>query len=263
MLPRIGISRASKVLALSNQLELGIYDSRSAHGLSDLVDRNGCHIVAIPPGRVIRGDSKTKAGYCRTFEKYIWVLRFLRKLASEVSTWRGPLQRIADLEMAFFMRSRSGALGSTACSETAPEHLRSSAERNEEDAYWTLGPGRKSRAFTAIVDATEVTIFTGEKGTALTIKEQDIKDCLSHFGTDWFPLSNSKTADKRDPRGLGEYFAKRFGSSSSVFASHFAALWVHQLLLEKKCQNGAWWFRVLKPSRHSVWERHQPIELRH
>ena len=33
-LPRIGISRASKILALSDQLEFGIYDSRSAHGLS-------------------------------------------------------------------------------------------------------------------------------------------------------------------------------------------------------------------------------------
>jgi hypothetical protein len=35
--PRIGISRISKVLALSDQHELGIYDSRSAHGLSDLM----------------------------------------------------------------------------------------------------------------------------------------------------------------------------------------------------------------------------------
>ena len=58
-LPGIGISRASKILALANQREFGIYDSRSAHGMSDLCDASR-RLIAIPPGRVIRGDHKTK-----------------------------------------------------------------------------------------------------------------------------------------------------------------------------------------------------------
>ena len=240
-LPRIGISRASKILALSDQREFGIYDSRSAHGLSDLVDRAARRIIVIPPGRVITGDPRTKDGYCRAFEKYIWVLRYFRNLALQDSSLGPAFSRVADLEMAFFMRSRSGELDLAARNRTVPEHLRSMAEHNEEDAYWTLGPGMKSKQFFAIVDASAVTVFTGEK-SALTLNAQDIKVCLSHFGLDPFPLSNSKTAEKRDPRGLGEYFARNFGSS--VFASHFAALWVHHGFLEATLKKGAWWLQV-------------------
>ena len=80
-LPGIGISRASKVLALSNQDELGIYDSRSAHGLSDLCDAGGCPIIAIPPGRVIRGHAKSPNGFCAAFQEYTCVLRYLRDRA--------------------------------------------------------------------------------------------------------------------------------------------------------------------------------------
>jgi len=81
---------------------------------------------------------------------------------------------------------------------------------------------------------------------ALILNAQDVQVCLSHFGLDRFPLSNSKTAEEHDPRGLGEYFARNFGSS--VFASHFAALWVHQGLLEVTRKKGAWWFRFARSS---------------
>jgi hypothetical protein len=67
-----------------------------------------------------------------------------------------------------------------------------------------------------------VTILTGEKKTPMTLKAKDPGDCFWHFEREKFPLSNSKTAENRDPWGLGEYFFRHFGSS--VFESHFAAL---------------------------------------
>jgi hypothetical protein len=241
-LPRVGISRASKILALSDQCELGIYDSRSGHGLSDLVDHAGRRIIAIPPGRVITGDARTKDGYCRAFEEYTWVLRHFRTLAREDSSLGHVFSRVADLEMAFFVRSRNGHIGLPDRRLTVPEHLRRIAAHDEENAFWTLGPGRKSKKFWAISDSSAVTILTGWKKTPKTLSAEAIGACLAHFGRDPFPLSNSKTAKDREPQGLGEYFAQNFGSP--VFASHFAALWVHQELLEPSMRRGARWFQV-------------------
>lgn len=107
-LSKIGISRAAKVLALSDQNELGIYDSRSADGLSDLVDSAGRHIIPIPSGRIIAGDNKNTDEYCTAFERYVWVLRHFRRLAGYSDSLRGAFPRVADLEIALFMRSKSG-----------------------------------------------------------------------------------------------------------------------------------------------------------
>jgi hypothetical protein len=241
-LPGIGISRASKILALSDQSELGIYDSRSAHGISDLVDSAGRRIIAIPPGRVITGDGRTKDGYCIAFEEYTWVLRHLRMLARNDSSLGHVLLRVADLEMAYFMRSRTGEIASPDQHPTVPQHLRRISAHDEENLFWTLGPGGKSKPFWAIINSSSVTILTGENKTPKTLGTESIKECLAHFGRDPFPLSNSKTAEDRHPKGLGAYFAQYFGSS--VFASHFAALWVHQKILEPNFRLGAWWFRV-------------------
>jgi hypothetical protein len=247
-LPRIGISRASKVLALSDQFQFGIYDSRSAHGLSDLVDRSDHGIIVIPPGRVIRGDVRTKDEYCRAFERYTWTLRYFRDLARKDPSLGVSFSRLADLEIAFFARSRSGLVESTS-RPVVPDHLRELAERNEEDAYWTLGPGKKSTRFFAVISSEDVTVFTGAKGTPLALRAGEVEACLSHFSPNWFPLSNSKTAEDRCPNGLGEYFAKRFGSS--VFASHFAALWVHQGRLDATRRRGAWHLRVIPSDRQN------------
>lgn len=246
-LPQVGISRASKILALSDQREFGIYDSRSGHGLSDLVDRAGRRVVAIPPGRVIAGDPKTKEEYCFAFERYTWVLRHFRTLAREDSSLGPAFSRVADLEMALFVRSRSGQIELADRHGAVPQHLRTIAQHDEESAFWTLGPGRKSKQFWAISDGSAVTVLTGDKKTLKTLKAKEIDACLAHFGRDLFPLSNSKTAEDRDPRGLGEYFAQNFGSS--VFASHFAALWVHQGLLEASFRSRAWWFRIRRSGR--------------
>ena len=211
------------------------------------MDRAGHRIIAIPPGRVIAGDLKTSDAYCHAFESYIWTLRYLRGLAREDPSLGAAFSRVADLEIAFFMRSRSGLVDLSARNPMAPQHLRKLVEHNEEDAFWTLGPGKKSKQFFAIVDASEVTVLTGEKHTALTLKAHDIETCLLHFGLDPFPLSNSKTAEERDPRGLGAYFPRNFGSP--VYASHFAALWVHQGFLEATAENGAWYLRVARSGR--------------
>lgn len=240
-LPKIGISRASKVLALSDQNEFGIYDSRSAHGLSGLQQPDGRRLVLIPPGRVIAGDNKSKDEYCVAFQRYTWVLRYFRSLAAKDSSLHADFTRVADLEIAFFAKSRASPVEPDARSAKIPRHLETIAERDEESLFWTLGPGRKAKPFWALFHGSSVTVLTGAQKTPITLTIQQMDTCLKHFGREWFPLSNSKTPERRDPRGLGEYFARNFGSS--VFASHFASLWVHQGQLEADFR-GAWWFRV-------------------
>jgi len=94
-------------------------------------------------------------------------------------------------------------------------------------------------------------VLTGEDGgTPCELENEQIAACLRHFSErGWFRLSNSKTAGDRDSNGLGEYFAREFGSS--VFASHFAALWVRQGFLQHESRSGAIWLRVVpdRPER--------------
>jgi hypothetical protein len=151
-LPKIGISRASKVLGLSDQSEFGIYDSRSAHGMSDLFDSSSRHLILIPPGRVLAGDRGTKSQYCTAFENYIWVLREFRRLAAADSSLHKAFPRVADLEIAFFARSRSGGIEVHDPETKPPKHLDKVAVHDEESLFWTLGRGRKAKPFWAILD---------------------------------------------------------------------------------------------------------------
>jgi len=247
-LPGIGISRATKVLALSNQNELGIYDSRSAHGLSELSDA-GRQIVPIPPGRVIAGDNKPPMALCEAFQEYIWVLRYLRCLAKQDGVLRTEFARVADIEMALFSKSRSGAISLSTVPTTPPPHLQSAAEHDEESLFWTLGSGKKAKPFWVDFKGSSVTVRTGAGGTAKTLDSEQVAACLRHFAGRTFPLSNSKTSADRDPGGLGEYFAQQF--RSSVFASHFAALWVHQGWLAIEMRGRVIWLRVLPNPRFS------------
>jgi hypothetical protein len=87
-------------------------------------------------------------------------------------------------------------------------------------------------------------VLTGKHGrTLLDLNQEQMARCLKHFRHGRFPLSNSKTSGDRDPNGLGEYFSRNFGSS--VFASHFAALWVHQGLLQQENRSGAIWLKAV------------------
>jgi hypothetical protein len=104
----IGISRASKILALSNQRDYGIYDSRSAHGLSDLTffDKKR---LPIPPGRVVSGDVHlNNYDFCYGFQNYTWVMRYLKEKAIQEPNLKQYFSRVSDIEIAFFTRSRLG-----------------------------------------------------------------------------------------------------------------------------------------------------------
>ena len=102
----VGIARGSKILALSNQRDFAIYDSHAAHGLSDL-RFSGRPLVPIPPGFAVPGDTAySKADFCREFPKYTWIIRYLRDRARVDPALRPHFRRAADIEIAFFCRSR-------------------------------------------------------------------------------------------------------------------------------------------------------------
>ncbi len=109
----IGISRASKVVALSNQTQYGIYDSRAAHGLSDLTI-HGRRVVPIPPSRSnkFKYDYGDNLHFCEAFTTYTAVLRFLRDKARRNPELSSDFSRAADVEMALFARSRNGLIQS-------------------------------------------------------------------------------------------------------------------------------------------------------
>jgi hypothetical protein len=98
----IGISRASKFLALTDESRFGIYDSRVGRGLAEYRVADG-PVVEVPPGRGEPGTTTNGRELARAFAICTEVLRRLAALAAE-----GPagllLQRPSDVEMALFMR---------------------------------------------------------------------------------------------------------------------------------------------------------------
>jgi hypothetical protein len=99
----VGISRASKILAISNQNIYGIYDSRTALALSD-IQISGKPILPIPPGQqrpsIFRGD------YNAGFERFQWILRYMlpkfKKEFGECVSWR-----VADVEIGIWVVGRA------------------------------------------------------------------------------------------------------------------------------------------------------------
>lgn len=104
-LPNWGISRASKVLALWDQDRFGIYDSRVADGMSDLV-LDGNPLVPVPPGRRVRGTSPRVGGWPAAFELFTTVVRRLRDRSRSDGRTRTAIRTASDVEIAFFSRSR-------------------------------------------------------------------------------------------------------------------------------------------------------------
>jgi len=132
----IGISRASKVLALSNQSDLGIYDSRAAHGLSDFGVTHQKPLIPVPPGRKIQGSlGVSPSVLCDAFENYNWILRYFRKLARKNPELSASFARVADIEMAIFARSRAGFLDGYTISKKSSVYLGNDSENN---SYKTL-----------------------------------------------------------------------------------------------------------------------------
>jgi len=242
-LPGIGISRASKVLALKNQNDFGIYDSHSAHGLSDLVDASGNRVVLIPPGRnnLIPGDHATKKQFCAAFERFTWVLREFRRMAALDRELCPIFTTVAEIEIALFSRSRNRLISSHGAPPRRSARRKETVGNIEGVHLKTLGKGKP---FQVVIEASATTVITGDNNTPFTLRENQIRECLNHFGEGWFPLSNSKTDSERDPDGLGEYFSQNFGSS--VFASHLAALWKAQGKVEVRKEQGRLELRVIK-----------------
>jgi len=98
----IGVAGATKILGLSNQEKLCIYDSRVGHALSDLT-KNGEKIIRCPPGRSIKGDHVVKKHqWALDYQKLVWTLEIVHYHLKE----KAPNCRIADIEMALFMKGK-------------------------------------------------------------------------------------------------------------------------------------------------------------
>lgn len=100
----IGISRASKVLALSNQDIFGIYDSRVGDALREL-KHDGKRLIKIPPGRVVKGDiNQNKSAFAENFENVTWVFRYFLLKAQSDPNLRDHFRRVSDIEIALFSK---------------------------------------------------------------------------------------------------------------------------------------------------------------
>lgn len=100
-----GIAGATKLIGLSNQDTLCIYDSRVGHSLSDL--KKGCRkLVLHPPGRQYcpECNSTTQRSWAKNYERLIWTLEIIRDyLAKKLAQVGSPFNlRISDIELAFF-----------------------------------------------------------------------------------------------------------------------------------------------------------------
>ncbi len=218
-------------MALSNQKNLGIYDSRAADGISDL--KNGAErLIPIPPGRRIKGDY----GYdlCEGFETYNNMLKYLHKKALASTRHSSYFGRVSDLEIAFFARSKLKDKKDKI--NMPPLHLNKECRKlafDEGDLYWTLGKGKGAKLFRADVGDKGIAIYCGDAFSAKCwLTHAEIIDMLKHFeNRDWFPLGNC--IDNVKPGGLGEYF-KDILKKSPKFASHYASILCIQHRLDYK-----------------------------
>jgi hypothetical protein len=96
----VGISRASKIIGLSNQEKLCIYDSRVGHALRDL-KKNGIKLVKCPPDQGYKRDYDltTKSGWALNYERLIWTIEIIQNYLKT----RNRSLRAADVEIALFV----------------------------------------------------------------------------------------------------------------------------------------------------------------
>jgi len=103
----VGVAGATKLLGLSDQENLCIYDSRVGHALKDLTKREK-KIILCPLGRNMVGDNVPPniADYIwsENYQKLIWTLEIIRGYLKE----KEYSLRIADIEMALFMKGQQG-----------------------------------------------------------------------------------------------------------------------------------------------------------
>lgn len=96
----VGISRASKIIGLSDQHKLCIYDSRVGHALRDLKKEN-IKLIKCPPDRSFKRDCDytTKSGWAMNYERLIWAIEIIR----EYFETKGYFLRAAEIEMALYV----------------------------------------------------------------------------------------------------------------------------------------------------------------
>lgn len=226
----IGISSASKVLALADQARYGVYDSRIAHGLSDLVV-DGKRALLIPPGRVVAGDvGVPNAVFCAEFAKFNALLAHFHALAQQDAELKVHFSRVSDLEIAFFARSRSGLMGL----EKVVKQAAAPTDTVGDEVFHTLGQGTP---FWATVDEFGIRVWTGPEGKSkFHLSNEAIEQCLGAFeGKGWVPLGHSMDAPK--PGGLGEYFRDTL-KQSPMYATHAVAVWASQGRVETRKKGG-------------------------
>jgi hypothetical protein len=108
-LPGIGVSRATKILALTDQRNLGIYDSHAAASLRPITE-GGKPLIRVPPGmsKKLQGTSPvSQKQLADDYPKYNAVLRRLLENAEQDSKYGKAFRRVADVERALFGASRS------------------------------------------------------------------------------------------------------------------------------------------------------------
>jgi len=95
----VGISRASKIIGLSDQENLCIYDSRVGAALRTLT-YDGTPIIPTPPSRVREHDTDiSKNEWANHYEHLIWTIEVMRDYLNNI----GCTYRLADVEMALYM----------------------------------------------------------------------------------------------------------------------------------------------------------------
>ena len=98
----VGISRASKILGLSDQENLCIYDSRVGTALQTLF-HEGKPLIPTPPSQVRDYDSNIpKKGWAEHYERLIWTAEVIKNYMNV----QGCTYRLADVEMALFMMGK-------------------------------------------------------------------------------------------------------------------------------------------------------------
>ncbi len=96
----VNISRASKIIGLSNQEELCIYDSRVGHALRTL-KKGGVKLIRCPPDRSSKRDwdKGTKKTRAIDYERLIWTMEVFREHFKN----KNRLLRAADIEIALYV----------------------------------------------------------------------------------------------------------------------------------------------------------------
>ncbi len=92
----VGVSRASKIIGLSDQNSLTIYDSRVGAALETLTN-DGHKIIKSPPGLNRAGDLDcSPIDWAENYQKLLWVLQVIRNELNEA----GYPFNISEVEMA-------------------------------------------------------------------------------------------------------------------------------------------------------------------